>query len=220
MKQILFSCAMIHVLLLVSSVQCDEESDSVSTNTDAERGSSGLIPMPRVGRSDLAWTLQRQGDTVPSSLINRRSSSGLISMPRVGRGFLGLAPGVRTDPYLKDKRGSSGLIPMPRVGRSDVFWPLTDAFNVDGNKVGGLEKNINGDAGKTSTGMWFGPRLGKRREGNIDIPWAIVTVKEIPADVRDYTPYLTRESEGKEDYRVLLDEELPVRSGRIIHGHE
>lgn len=53
----------------------------------------------------------------------------------------------------------------------------TDAFNVDGNKVGGLEKKINGDAGKTSTGMWFGPRLGKRREGNIDIPWAIVTVK-------------------------------------------
>jgi hypothetical protein len=45
----------------VISLVLGEEAESVSTNTNSRRGSSGLISMPRIGRSDLTWAFQSQG---------------------------------------------------------------------------------------------------------------------------------------------------------------
>jgi hypothetical protein len=54
---------------------------------------------------------------------------------------------------------------------------VTDAFSVDGTKVSSQGKKGNGDTDKPTAGMWFGPRLGKRSKSNVDVPWAVLTVR-------------------------------------------
>lgn len=219
MRQILICYATVHLILLASSVRCDgEESESVSTNTNSRRGSSGLISMPRIGRSDLTWAFQSQGGTVPTNRKNSGESSGFISMPRVGRAFLAVAPGLHTGQYLKGKRGSSGLIPMPRVGRSGLKWPLPDALLDEGAPLVSFPVKRGADGREEPTGMWFGPRLGKRNKRSIDVPWTVFTVREVPADIRDYAQ--GRESEELEDCCYFSAEESPAQSGRSTQIHK
>ncbi|GFG34158.1 hypothetical protein Cfor_08149, partial [Coptotermes formosanus] len=198
--------------------QDGDVSESVPTNADRRRVSSGLISMPRVGRPDLTWTFQSQGDTVLTNK-NKKGLSSFIKVPRVGREFLTLAPGVHTDAYQKGKRGSSGLIPMPRVGRSDLTWSLTDGLlDSDGAMMDVPVKRFGGSSEEVS-GMWFGPRLGKRSKRSVDSPWTLFTVREIPAAIRDYASLLGRESE-EEDCADMLDEDSATQIGRAAHIHQ
>ncbi|PNF22268.1 Cardio acceleratory peptide 2b [Cryptotermes secundus] len=219
MRHVFICYAMIQLILLASSVRCDgEESDSVSTNTNSRRGSSGLISMPRIGRSDLTWAFQSQGDIVPANRKSNRGPSGLISMPRVGRAFLAVTPGVHADQYLKDKRGSSGLIPMPRVGRSGLKWPLPEALLDEDGALVSVPVKRGGDGREEPAGMWFGPRLGKRSKRSIDVPWTVFTVREVPTDIRDYT--LGQEPEELEDCCDLSAEQSPTQGGRNTQIHK
>jgi len=47
--------------LVVLFLFVGDVSESVSPNADRRRASSGLVSMPRIGRSDLTWTFQSQG---------------------------------------------------------------------------------------------------------------------------------------------------------------
>jgi len=54
---------------------------------------------------------------------------------------------------------------------------VTEAVSdVDGPVVSVPGKRGGSGSGETS-GMWFGPRLGKRSKRGADVPWTIVTVR-------------------------------------------
>ncbi|XP_069686399.1 cardio acceleratory peptide 2b-like isoform X2 [Periplaneta americana] len=216
MSQILIFCATIHLILLVSSIHCNGD----PTNSKNRRGSSsGLISMPRVGRAFLTLT---PGSHVDSYVEAKRGASGLIPVMRNGRTDpLWQLPGAHLEQYLSGKRGASGLIPVMRNGRTDPLWSLSaDAvFDDDGTVLSVPGKRGGGGSGETS-GMWFGPRLGKRSKRSADFPWTLVTVREFPADSRDYTPRLGRESEEQEDCCDLTDDDSQSsQNGRSPHSH-
>jgi hypothetical protein len=54
---------------------------------------------------------------------------------------------------------------------------VTAAFSVDGTKASSPGKKDTGDTGKTTAGIWFGPRMGKRSKSNVDIPWTVLMVR-------------------------------------------
>ncbi|XP_017008879.2 cardio acceleratory peptide 2b [Drosophila takahashii] len=108
---------------------------------------------------------------------NRRGANmGLYAFPRVGRGDPSLAnslrdgleasvlDGIYADASQEDyneadfQKRASGLVAFPRVGRGDGEMPLRKwAHLLALQQV--LDKRTGPSA---SSGLWFGPRLGKR----------------------------------------------------------
>ncbi|XP_055536157.1 cardio acceleratory peptide 2b isoform X2 [Wyeomyia smithii] len=107
------------------------------------------------------------GDELDGSSDGRHKRGptvGLFAFPRVGRSDpelvewgdaalpVELADDYRDYPIREYKR--QGLVPFPRVGRSGPslaarYWPVS------------MQQKRAGNSG-SSSGMWFGPRLGKR----------------------------------------------------------
>jgi len=51
-----------------------------------------------------------------------------------------------------------------------------DLLDADGTMVDVPMKRFGGNSEEVS-GMWFGPRLGKRNKRSVDSPWTVFTVR-------------------------------------------
>ncbi|CAG7724081.1 unnamed protein product [Allacma fusca] len=175
--------------------------------------STSIIPFPRIGRADRFYMSDKRSGNV---------SPGLIPFPRIGRDGSGIHESKRQ------------LIPFPRVGKRPYWHYAVDPyfFEYDDSPAGavdlsnpsnsplvdgygsGLEDAEEKRNGAGGGGMWFGPRLGKRRKRSVELEsssehtredldtktlvkilrnfnWAIVPVKSR----RTFTPRLGRSSE-------------------------
>ncbi|XP_021696183.1 cardio acceleratory peptide 2b isoform X3 [Aedes aegypti] len=134
--------------------------DSVSEGRHKRGPTVGLFAFPRVGRSD------------PDLLEWSDAAAVAAALP------LELADDYEDYPIREAKR--QGLVPFPRVGRSGMnaarfYWPKT---------MMPQQQKRAGNSGANS-GMWFGPRLGKRANA------ASTEIKGTEV----YTPRLGRNSE-------------------------
>ncbi|XP_030370735.1 cardio acceleratory peptide 2b [Scaptodrosophila lebanonensis] len=108
------------------------------------RGTSGLYAFPRVGRSDpsLANSLHDANDAAVA-FDNIYGNGGVASLEDY-------------EEYPKNEFKRASLIAFPRVGRGDAElrkWAHLMALQQ------ALDKRTGPSA---SSGLWFGPRLGKR----------------------------------------------------------
>jgi len=140
----------------------------------------GMIPFPRVGRPDRYYMDgKRDGNSL---------SPGLIPFPRIGRSE-GIHEGKRQlIPFPRVGKRPFWHIPMDQylVDYEEFAYPASDAGTTDPNMLrpgfrglsgltdpsgNALEENDtekrNGN-GNNGGGMWFGPRLGKRRKRSIE----------------------------------------------------
>ncbi|XP_065082411.1 cardio acceleratory peptide 2b-like isoform X2 [Ochlerotatus camptorhynchus] len=160
-KTLAYVSLMLVVLSTVRFCRADAaDMDSVSEVRHKRGPTVGLFAFPRVGRSDpdlLEW-----GD----------AAAAAASLP------LELADDYEDYPIRESKR--QGLVPFPRVGRAGAnparyyYWPKT------------VQQKRAGNSGANS-GMWFGPRLGKR---------ANAASTEIKGN-EVYTPRLGRDWDGE-----------------------
>lgn len=124
------------VLVVLSTVRfcrADADMDSVSEVRHKRGPTVGLFAFPRVGRSDPE--LLEWSDAAAAAAASE------------------LAEDYDDYPIRESKR--QGLVPFPRVGRAGpnparyYYWPKM------------VQQKRAGNSGANS-GMWFGPRLGKR----------------------------------------------------------
>jgi hypothetical protein len=57
------------------------------------------------------------------------------------------------------------------------FVSATEALLDEDGAVVSVPVKRGGDGREEPTGMWFGPRLGKRNKRSIDVPWTVFTVR-------------------------------------------
>ena len=81
---------------------------------------SGVVPMPRVGRADGMLPMARAG-----------RSGGLLPLPRSGRSD-GMVPMPRVGRSGGDGGSADGMVPMPRAGRSGGMVPMVRAGRSEG----------------------------------------------------------------------------------------
>ncbi|XP_050072880.1 cardio acceleratory peptide 2b [Anopheles maculipalpis] len=133
------------VLLGATLQQCQAEASEFETNGRInKRGPTvGLFAFPRVGRSDPEMTLDWESSAM-----------------------LPLETGEDYEDYPMKEMKRQGLVPFPRVGRSGKselamaaarYWQA--AHNLQQQQQS-IVKRAGGSG--ANSGMWFGPRLGKR----------------------------------------------------------
>ncbi|XP_017479092.1 PREDICTED: cardio acceleratory peptide 2b-like [Rhagoletis zephyria] len=116
------------------------EAELDQKNRRTAGGPSGLIAFPRVGRSD-------------PNLVNNLHEADISALSD------GMYPASLEDyevEYPKSEIKRASLIAFPRVGR-------TDAELRKWARIMALQQALNKGTGPSATsGLWFGPRLGKR----------------------------------------------------------
>uniref|UniRef100_A0A182N0R9 Pyrokinin n=1 Tax=Anopheles dirus TaxID=7168 RepID=A0A182N0R9_9DIPT len=143
-------CVTVALVLLVASIhRCQAEAEFEAGTRVSKRGPTvGLFAFPRVGRSDPELGL---GDWDPAALLPLE----------------GAVDDYEDYPMKEMKR--QGLVPFPRVGRSGKselaaaaarYWQAARSLQQQQQQQQSIVKRAGGSG--ANSGMWFGPRLGKR----------------------------------------------------------
>ncbi|XP_036213818.2 cardio acceleratory peptide 2b isoform X1 [Bactrocera oleae] len=138
-------CSTVVVVALAGFSDAESEQRSLfeleQKNRRTAGGPSGLIAFPRVGRSD-------------PNLVNNLHEADISAL-----GDSIMYPASLEDyevEFPKSEMKRASLIPFPRVGR-------TDAELRKWAHIMALQQALNKATGPSATsGLWFGPRLGKR----------------------------------------------------------
>ncbi|KAM7360720.1 cardio acceleratory peptide capability [Cochliomyia hominivorax] len=111
-------------------------------------GTSGLFAFPRVGRSDPSMTNLHNSDVSADNAAAAAAAALDVLYPS--------SSFEEYEEYPKSEVKRAGMIVYPRIGRSDADmrkWARLMA----------LQQALDKRAGPSATtGVWFGPRLGKR----------------------------------------------------------
>ncbi|XP_054259742.1 uncharacterized protein LOC128984447 [Macrosteles quadrilineatus] len=173
------------ICLLAAAVSAAANPDGFQDGGAKSRRIPGLFPRPFVGRSN-------------------PSATWLVDLSDLGENDG------------KPKRGEiSGLFAYPRVGRSgpDSLIQTADLPQVPHGLPGGRYHMAAKRDGDSSTGLWFGPRLGrssKRNDPGHESPWAVIAVRDSPSA---FTPRLGRES--NEDFSEDYDSNKHLHAERV-----
>lgn len=144
------------VLIVLSTARfCRAEADGspdggmLGGSTRHKRGPTvGLFAFPRVGRSDPA-DLFEWGDL----LDQQQQQQQQLQQQQQQLG----ADDYEDYPFRSEMAKRQGkLVAFPRVGRAG---PINRYWAASSNN---LQKRASSNAGAANSGMWFGPRLGKR----------------------------------------------------------
>ncbi|XP_046395274.1 uncharacterized protein LOC124162709 isoform X2 [Ischnura elegans] len=190
---------------------------------------SGLFPFPRVGRSHISEENydQRIQGSPRGSLMSKRQ--GLIPFPRVGKrhhpsvaastaALLGAASGdAFYDEYAAGRpakgSGRGGMLAPAPVSEEDDPWGIEVA----------LGKRSSEEAARE--GMWFGPRLGRRRRRSADdgkhqrgTYWTVVD--ETGGSAREYLDHRPESMlRNKEMLRPSVeDDDFPAEDSDLLYG--
>ncbi|XP_073815654.1 cardio acceleratory peptide capability [Musca autumnalis] len=140
-----FHCAdLIFCSLLLLAISAYSKAEMEQTKNRRAGGTSGLYAFPRVGRSDPSLTL---GNVHNSEAENAAAAA-----------FDALYAGSfeEYEEYPKSDLKRASLFNAPRVGRMDPEVRKWARFLA-------MQQSLDKRAGPSATtGVWFGPRLGKR----------------------------------------------------------
>ncbi|KAI8130081.1 hypothetical protein FF38_03495 [Lucilia cuprina] len=143
-------CSLV-VIAIVGSSKAELEQ---TKNRRGGGGSSGLFAFPRVGRSDPSLNINNLHNPDVTADNAAAAAAAALDVLYPSSSF------EEYEEYPKSDVKRGGLIAYPRIGRSDADvrkWARLMALQQ------ALDKRTGPSA---TTGVWFGPRLGKRSVDN------------------------------------------------------